>query len=177
VILDRSSRVDRAARLREEFDRSFAEAPRPVDEALLDLLTIRVGATPYALQVAELSGLVAGLKITRVPSDAPDLIGVAGVRGSLLAVYDLRILLGQPANSGPRWVAMAGGAALGVAFDSFEAHVRVSRAAVLPCHDSGAARHVREVVQFDGLVRPIISLGAVVHDVRNRLRAGTRDKE
>ena len=170
--------LDRLAELRQAFDRSFAAASTYQVTALQDLLDIRLGATPYALRLDEISGLLGHMKITPVPTRVAELLGIAGFRGSLLPVYDLRALVGHRANTQPRWVAIAAGNSLGLAFDRFEGHMRVGEDALVP-HDGreNAVRHVREVVRIDGLVRPIVSISSLLESVTSRVRSGPREKE
>ena len=86
--------ADRVTELRDAFDRSFAQAPSTEAAAVENLLAIRVGAHPYALRMAEVSGLFADKKVTRLPSPVPEFSGIAGFRGVVLPVYDLAMLLG-----------------------------------------------------------------------------------
>ena len=86
--------ADRVTELRDAFDRSFAQAPSTEAAAVENLLAIRVGAHPYALRMAEVSGLFADKKVTRLPSPVSELSGIAGLRGAVLPVYDLAMLLG-----------------------------------------------------------------------------------
>jgi len=44
--------------------------------------------------MAEVSGLFADKKVTRLPSPVSELSGIAGLRGAVLPVYDLAMLLG-----------------------------------------------------------------------------------
>lgn len=175
---ERHAHTDRLAALRAAFDRSFSEAPSPEVAALEDLLDIRVGTTPYALRIAEMSGLFADVKITPIPTRVPELAGISGFRGSILPVYDLRAMLGYPMDRNARWLAIAAAIPVGFAFDRFEGHVRVRRDAIVPQGGrDGGLRHVREVVQINGLVRPILSLGSILEMVTSRVRAGALDKE
>ncbi|MGH8187268.1 MAG: chemotaxis protein CheW, partial [Steroidobacteraceae bacterium] len=168
--------TDRVAELRAAFDRSFAEAPSREVAALEDLLDIRVGTTPYALRVAEMSGLFADVKITPMPTRIPGLVGISGLRGSLLPVYDLRAMLGHTMDTNARWLAIAASVPLGLLFDRFEGHVRVRRDAIVP-QGSGDVRHVREVVQLNGIVRPIVSIVSILETVTSLVQAGASEKE
>ena len=175
---DRRPETDRVAELRRAFDRAFADAPTSQVTELQDLLDIRLGTTPYALRVAEISGIVADMKVTPVPTRVAELLGIAGFRGSLLPVYDLRALVGHRASTPPRWVAIAAGNSLGVAFDRFEGHMRVAEDAMVPhVGHENAVRHVRDVVRIDGLVRPIISITSLLESVTSWVRSGRREKE
>jgi purine-binding chemotaxis protein CheW len=175
---DWNSTIDRVAELRRAFDRSFAEAPPSRTTALEDLLDVRIGATPYALRITEISGLFADTRIALLPTTVPALLGIAAFRGSIVPVYDLRAMLAHPIHTKPRWLAIAAGTTVGLAFDAFEGHVRVHADAIVP-HGSGdaAVRHVRAVVRLDGLVRPIVSIASVLEEITNRVRGGAPDKE
>lgn len=170
--------LDRVAELRQAFDRSFAEAPTYQVTTLQDLLDIRLGATAYALRVAEIAGLFADVKITPVPTRVAELLGIVAFRGSILPVYDLRALIGHRVGTQPRWLAIAAENSIGLAFDRFEGHMRVGEDAMVPQdHPESAVRHVLEVVRVDGLVRPVLSIRSVLESVTSRVRSGARDKE
>lgn len=168
----------RLADLRQAFDRSFAEAPRHQVTALQDLLDIRLGATPCALRVAEIAALFGDIKITPVPTGVAELLGIAGFRGALLPVYDLRALVGYRVDTQPRWVAISAANSIGLAFDRVEGHIRVGEDALVPQGGrESTVRHVREVVRIDGLVRPVLSIPSVLEAVTSRARSGAREKE
>lgn len=170
--------TDRAAELRRAFDLSFADPPASGAAALDDLLEIGLDGTRYALRVSEISGLIADVKMTPVPTPVRELIGICGVRGVILPVYDLRALLGHPVHTRPRWLAMAAATSVGLAFDVFEKQVRVPQEAVVP-HDRGdtAVRHVREVITLDAVARPIVSVASVLEAITSLARAGGFQKE
>lgn len=168
---------DRAAELREAFDRSFAEAP-PTAAALEDLLEIRLGALSYALRVIELAGLHGDIAITALPSRVPALLGIAAVRGAILPVYDLRLMLGLAADTTPRWVVIAAATPVGLACDGFDRHLRLRRDTIVPYGGvDTAVLHVRDVVHVDGRARPIISLPSVLDAITMRVRAAAPEKE
>jgi chemotaxis signal transduction protein len=166
------------AALREAFDRSFAEAPRSATAALEDLLCIRVGEHLHALRVAELSGLFPDMKVMALPTAIAELLGLASLRAAILPIYDLRLMLGYGGEAKPRWVAIARDMSVGLAFDGFEGHIRVSPDAVVSqgSGESGV-RHVREVVRIDGQLRSIVLLASVLEAITNRVRAGAGTEE
>ena len=175
---DRMMTADRVAELRCAFDRSFAEAPRSDVAALEDLLDIRVGATPYALRIAEISGLFADRTITPLPTTVPELLGITGVRGAVLPVYDLGALLGYPKEPKPCWLAIAAGMPVGLAFERFERHVRVRRDAIVPQERRDSpVRHVHEVFQVQNGMRTIVSVASVLDAITNRVRSGASKRE
>lgn len=169
---------DRVAELRQAFDRSFADAPSLDVTAFEDLLDVRFGTAQYALRVREISGLIADVRITPVSTPISELLGIAGIRGSILPVYDLGAMLGHPAEATPRWMAVAAGdAPVGLAFARFERHLRVRADAIVAGGRSDVApRHLREVVQLEAGARPIVSVASVLETIANRVRT-VRNKE
>jgi len=143
------------------FDEAFATAPIPTPEKFEDLLAIRVAGDPYALRVREIAGLVASRKIVPLPSRRPELLGIAGNRGSLVAVYSLAALLGYGADSKPTpWLALAGGSEpIGLGFQSFEGFMRVRSGDVHAARPAGGSRaHVEEIVIVANQSRRVVDI-------------------
>ncbi len=91
-------------RLKRDFDDSFKVSRRPFEEKLEDLLAIRLGREPFALRLSEVATIVAGPPITSVPSQHSALLGLAGLRGVLVSVFDLGLLLGLQRVASVKWV-------------------------------------------------------------------------
>jgi chemotaxis signal transduction protein len=162
-----------AASLRSLFDETFAVAVVSNSERLEGLLAIRVGAHPYVLCLSEITGLYADRRVVAVPSPVAQLLGIVGLRGMLVPVYDLAALLHYPPAASPRWMVLAGGPhPVGFAFESFEAHVQVSRASLVSEEGQAASavttrQHVRGNVRVAGALRPVIHIASVVETIRN----------
>jgi chemotaxis signal transduction protein len=171
--------AERAAELRAAFDRGFAMPSRADVSVKHDLIAVRVGTEPFAIRLAEITGLFADRKITHVPGSAAALIGIAGFRGTLVPVYSLRTLLG---HSGPqaarddsrritaRWLVVAAVAPLAFAFDAFEGHLRASADAILPQQQAPTRGYAPESIQRGyapdfmraaDIVRPILHLPSI----------------
>jgi hypothetical protein len=121
-----------AAKLRATFDASFADQQAPRAGAEVDVLAIRVSGHGYALRLSEVRAVHAERQLTAVPSPQPALLGLVGVRGLVVPIYDLRLLLGYGAGPAPRWLALARAASpIGFAFEAFEAHWRLPLSAVV----------------------------------------------
>lgn len=75
--------------------------PRQVGgtSAQTDLLVFRVGRERFALNLAELQGVVAVERVTRVPGASPDLLGLILARGELFPLVDLGRLLHSPLDA------------------------------------------------------------------------------
>lgn len=84
----------RLEELRRAFDDSFALPALPQDVDQEDMLGIRVGSLHFAVRVNDLAGVHACRKIVALPESVDGLLGVVGLRGRLVAVYDLAELLG-----------------------------------------------------------------------------------
>lgn len=166
--------TDRADGLRQAFDRSFALArnaePAPVD----DLLAIRLGDDPYLLRVSGITGLFADRRVTPLPGPVAELLGVAGFRGAVVPVYDLRLLLGYPGGGSPRWLVLLDGAApVGLTFERFDGHLQLPRAAITACdHVDPAHRHIHEIAATAEGTCPVIHLPSLLDVITRRSRSG-----
>jgi chemotaxis signal transduction protein len=175
-VTERQAALD-IARLRRDFDASFALPDRSVGALVEEFLLIRADERPYALALAELREVVVGVTVTRVPATTPALLGVAGLRGQLVPVFDLGALLGgRAAEQVPRWLALAAGAEpLGFAFAALEGHLQRQaddefRAAGV---DEG---FLRGALRSDGF-RPLIALDRMVAALRESDRHAGPGKE
>jgi chemotaxis signal transduction protein len=159
-----SAAEDRAAGLRDAFDSSFSRAPAARAAASENLLTIRIGADRYALRLVSLAGLFAGKRIIWVPSPVPELLGIAGFRGTVRPVYDLAMLLGHPKGASPRWIAVAAPQAVGLAFDGFDSFVSAAPESVVTRPRGGADAtqlHVDAFLEAGGTY-PIVDIASVL---------------
>jgi chemotaxis signal transduction protein len=169
--------AQRAAELRRNFDRSFAEPPRLRRAASIDLLALRMDGDGYALRLSAVAGLFADKKLTRLPSAVPEFLGIAGFRGAVVPVYDLRVLLGHGAGEVPRWLVVAAIGQIAFAFDALDGTLRLPLAAVASQGPGEPVRlHVRELVRTatpGAPLRSLIDLDSVVAAVKQRVRHTT----
>ena len=163
-----SGLAERAAELREDFDRTFAEPMRHDSTVNVALLAIHVGARPMALRLSEIAGLFADKTVTRIPGSHPAMRGIAGFRGSMLPVFDLHALLGLANAQAPRWLVIAAAAPVALAFDTFVRQLRVAQDAILPQagQQDGAGR-AREFVRTRDFAGPILHLPSVLAAIRS----------
>lgn len=133
--------------LRESFDQAFSEPEAERAEVSLALLLIRVGRERYAVRLSDVGALEADRTITAVPSEHSELLGIAGLRGAVVAVFDLATLLELPRQEAPRWLILAKGAPLAFAFSAFDGQFLVSASAIASA-DAGRAGRVRDVVRL-----------------------------
>jgi purine-binding chemotaxis protein CheW len=170
--------ADRATALRRGFDLSFAAERQPDSAPREDFLGIRLQDEPYAIRLSEISGLFACQQIAPVPSDIPALLGLAGFRGAVVPVYDLNNLLGHSRSETTRWLAIAAGTPVALAFDVFDGHIRVFREAIVARASNDISRqHVREFARTANLVRPIVHIPSVLDAIGARAAENARRQE
>ncbi|GIJ67114.1 hypothetical protein Voc01_020310 [Virgisporangium ochraceum] len=162
---------DRLAALRHAFDSAFALPPPPRDDDLVDLLAVTADADALAVPLTAMAGLVADRAVTPLPGSPADLIGVAGLRGHLVPVYDLARILGSGRTRGPertvRWMVLAAGSpTFAVAVDRVDGHLRVPRDAIAEPIDGRGPGGA--VVHTGAGARPVVDLAAVRHRVTAR---------
>lgn len=171
---------DRVADLRRTFDHAFASPRRQAREEVDQLLTIRLGGQPCALKVREIAGLATGRRVIPLPSQRPEFLGIAGIRGVLVPVYSLAALLGYGQDAAPhRWLVQCGTEEpIGLAFEEFEGYLRAPRSAVYVASRTEAARrHVKEMVRAGAMVRAVVDIASVVETVKAGSRPGAPSKE
>jgi purine-binding chemotaxis protein CheW len=155
--------------LRQAFDRSFAQAPAAATgaDAMVNLLAVTIGARPYAVRLADVSGLFTDKRVTWLPGPTAALRGIAGLRGTVLPVYDLAMLLGCPRAAAPRWLLVTAATPVGLACEGFDGHLSVRRDAIVPEARAEAAEwHVREMLPGE-IGRSIIDLASVLAAIGN----------
>ena len=159
----------RAAAMRAEFDRGFAE-PRRIERLDSDrLLALSVGGDPYALRMEEIASVAVDRRIVPLPGPLAEFAGIAGLRGAIVPVYDLARLLGYPGDGPARWLAVLSAAPVAVAFAAFDGYIVRPGGSMAFEPAGGDSRHVRVVARAADFVRPVISLASVVEAIRRRL--------
>jgi len=148
--------------LKRDFDLSFAQPMRPPPPQTLDLLRIRLGDDPWAVPLTDVSGLYSGKRVTPVPGRTHALLGLAGFRGALAAVYDLPALVGLAPVHIPRWLLVAEERRVAFAFGALDGHLRVEAASILPLGPEGGTAWTRGFIEDGALRRPILHLPALL---------------
>src|SRR5580698_1174794 len=83
----------------------------PGDTAIRRFLIFRSGTQSYALPAEEIAEIIVLPPVARLPQSPPALLGMANLRGSIIAVASLRALLGQVAGPPSARAILLGGAA------------------------------------------------------------------
>ena len=157
----------RLAHLRRVFDESFAEPAETETEDLLALIAIRLSGEALVLRADQITGIARLRRVTPAPSCIPELIGLAGMRGTLLPVFSLAALLGLARSEECSWVALAHRESpVGLAFDEFEGQIETRPACLYDDASAPARRHVRQLAQFGSAVRAVVDVASVVEAIR-----------
>ncbi len=146
--------------LRAEFDSAFARLPAETGGGGERLIAIRIGGEAHAVRLREIAGVFADRPITAVPSRSRALLGLAGVRGAVVPVFDLGALVGTAPAVSPRWIVIAARQRLGFAFDAFEGHLALAEDTIVRAREGSA--HVHEVARANDQLRPIVLLESVI---------------
>ena len=167
--------------LRSAFDSERA-APSSLrgDVQTESLLAIRVSRDAYAIRVSEIAGLVTDRKIVAFPTAIPELLGVAGVRGTLIPVYSLAGLLGYGAETGQvPWLVLCGTEEpFALAFGDFEGYLRMPRTQLHQAEQKDVTRtHVTHVARATDMVRAVVSIPLLRETIQERCRKNGVPKE
>lgn len=167
--------MDKAEEFRRAFDASFALPLAPAAAELDDVLQVTVGAAPYAIRLSEIAGLVASRTLVTVPSTAPGLLGLAGIRGQIMPVFSLAALLGAADEvQSPPWLILSPAPdSLALGFSRFDGFLRLPRSAF---HPAPSRRFSHEFITTEAGSRAVIAVPLVVESLRNRL-GPSRPKE
>jgi hypothetical protein len=160
----------RALQLARDFDGAFAEAPTPVQPLGGTLLSLWVGGEPYALRASEISSLTRGRSLARLPRAEAAFVGLCGLRGTLLPVWDLALLLGHPAGPCPWLVQALDALPWGLAFERFDGTLNLPLDSLIPYEGQGpAAAFARQAALHQGCLRPVLELALLAAAVRSRI--------
>jgi purine-binding chemotaxis protein CheW len=159
----------RLEELHRSFDLGYSQPQREREAEPEDLLAIEVAGHPYALRIRELLGLYVERRITALPASPPELLGLAAVRGELVAVYDLASLLGYARGEDSRFLVLGRSQSVAFAFGSLKGHIRVAKTEIATSEHAREA-WLTEVVREPAQTRPIIELSGISTAIERRTR-------
>lgn len=171
--------AERVEELRGAFDAAFVAPPPGHAEDCEALILIQAAGEALALKTRHIAGLVPRSLILPVPSRIPELLGIAGIRGTLTPVYDLAALLGLPLRQQePRWLALTGQElAAALAFDEFEGQVEVPRTCLYLDGASPVRRHMGTLARIGSSVRAVLDLPDIMEAIRRQAGLAGMDQE
>jgi purine-binding chemotaxis protein CheW len=158
----------RLGELRRAFDRSFAAPPPSRAAETLSLIVIRLAGERLVLRAGDIAGIARRKRLVPLPSRTPELLGLAGIRGVLVPVFNLAALLALPPCGGePGWFALAmREAPIALAFDEFDGQLEVERTCLYDDQTAPARPYVRQLVRIGPLVRPVIEVPSILEAIR-----------
>ncbi len=160
----------KVAELRKLFDDSFAAPEQSQKAAVEHMLAVTVGGERFAISVGDISGLtVAQGTILPVPSRVPELLGITGIRGVVVPVFNLAALLGiRSGRAQYRWLLLCGErqATLALAVDLVEEHLEIAADKLISRGADSMAHYIKQTVDIGGMLRGVIDLGLVVEKIR-----------
>ncbi len=167
---------EEVARLRREYDASFAQAGAPKSDALVEMIGLRVGAARYAVRRREVAAIVALSRVVPVPGMHDGVLGITHVRGHVVAVCDLGARLGaQSAPNERRFLMLSGEEpSLGFSFDELTGLLRVTEDALrtdsaTASSEASTTSRTSTLLHLDGAVLPVIDLAALVAEAKRPL--------
>jgi chemotaxis signal transduction protein len=163
--------ANHADEIRRAFDQTFASAPSLENADLISLITIRLSGERFALRMDQIHGLARSRPIVPVSSRISELIGIAGMRGTLIPVFSLAALLGLPRSEECAWLAIIqGDLPLALAFDALERRMEIRRTSLYE-DSSPSRRHVRQLAQLGKEVCAVLDVPSLVEVIRNMAEA------
>lgn len=122
----------RLDRLKRDFDRGFIEKPPEPTPRHLDLIGFGAEGQRYAWRLTQLAALQRIGKVIPLPHADPCVMGIVGLSGRLVPVYNMPALLGHDADARDLgWLALvAGSEEIGLAFGEWAGHIAVASDAI-----------------------------------------------
>jgi chemotaxis signal transduction protein len=169
----RSSGSPSARALKQAFDRTFAVERPTAPLPPIDFLSVRIGGDLHAFALSDIVELAPRGAVVALPGAPAACLGLAGLRGSVTPVYDLRILLGYGAGTASgTWLTVIADGSAALAFDDIEGRIRAPREALADAAEGQAARaHVRQLLTADDAVRAVIDTNSLIETIR-KIAAG-----
>lgn len=114
--------------LRRSFDESFSRERAADFEELEDVLLVRIGEVPYAVLRSDVAALVTDRPVTKLLRPRRRGAGLVGIKGRLLAAFELAELLGhEPPPRSSRWMLLAGEPPVAFGVSLLEGHEKIER--------------------------------------------------
>ncbi len=119
------------------------------------------------LRADQITGIAKCKRIVPVLSRHAELIGITGMRGVIVPVFDLAALLGLASTEKFSWVALAhSDSPIALAFEGFEGQVEVEGTCLYGGETAPSRRHVRQLVRIGPAVRAVIDVPSLVEAIR-----------
>ena len=161
--------------LKRAFDLTFQRPQVERDQELVHLLIVGVGNARFALKVADLAGLARAQTVVPIPGADSRLLGIAGLKGRMVAVCSLAAMIGYAESSGEqnRWMVLCRCARdIALGFTAVTGTMMVPRAELSPV-SPGAPPHATDAVGAGASQLWLLSVNSIAESVVEKSAALT----
>jgi len=153
--------------LKRSFDLTFQQPLVERGQELVHLLIVRIDDARFALKVADLAGLARAQTVVPIPGAASGLLGLAGLKGWMIAVYSLAAMIGCPEKSTGqnRWMVLCRSEKeIALAFTAVTGTMMVPRAELSPA-SPGAPPHATDAVGSGASQMWLLSVSSIAETI------------
>jgi len=159
--------------LKRSFDLTFQQPLVERGQELVHLLIVRIGTARFALKVADLAGLARAQTVVPIPGADSGLLGIAGLKGRMVAVYSLAAMIGSTELSTEqnRWMVLCRcEKEIALAFTAVTSTMMVPRAELSPV-TPGAPPHATDAVGFDSSHLWLLNVSSIAENIVQKTAA------
>ena len=159
--------------LKRAFDLTFQQPLVERAQELVHLLIVRIGTARFALKVADLAGLARAQTVVPLPGADAGLLGIAGLKGRMVALYSLAAMIGSPELSTEqnRWMVLCRcEKEIALAFTAVTGTMMVPRAELSPV-SSGAPPHATDAVGSGASQLWLLNVSSIAENIVKRTGA------
>ena len=149
------------------FDLTFQQPQIERGQELVHLLIVNIGTSKFALKVADLAGLARARTVVPIPGARSGLLGLAGLKGRMVAVYSLAATIGSPdlSTSQNRWMVLCRcEKEIALAFTAVAGTMMVPRAELNPV-SPGAPPHATDAVGAGSSQLWLLSVNSIAETI------------
>lgn len=170
---------ERFADMRRAFDQSFAVPHIGQSESLERIIRIRLAGERFVIRTGHIVGLAKAKRIVPLPSRVPEMLGLAGIRGTLVPVFDLAGLLKLKSRaSTPSWLALINcEVCIALGFDEFHGQEDLTPASLYADESHIPRRHVQLLARIGSSVQPVIDVPSILEVIRKNAGLSGPGKE
>ena len=153
--------------LKRAFDLTFQQPLVERGQELVHLLMVRIGTARFALKVADLAGLARAQTVVPIPGAGSGLLGIAGLKGRMIAVYSLAAMIGSPElnTEQNRWMVLCRcEKEIALAFTAVTGTMMVPRAELSPA-SSGAPPHATDTVGSSSSQLWLLNVSSIAENI------------
>ena len=161
--------------LKRSFDQSFQQPLVERGQELVHLLIVRIGSSRFALKVADLAGLARAQTVVPIPGADSALLGLAGLKGRMVAVHSLAAMIGcqELSTEQNRWMVLCRRQKeIALAFTAVTGTMMVPRTELSPV-SPGAPPHATDAVGSGAAQLWLLDVGSIADTIVKKTAAQT----